>query len=398
MQAVILAAGKSTRTSPLTVNKPKPLLKVLDKTVMEHNLDQLHGIVDEVIIIVGFMKEAIIERFGSFYKGMKLVYVEQKEQLGTGHALLAAKPFLKDRFIVMGGDDLFCKKDIEALVRHKCAVLVQKVDDITRFGAVIVEKGKVKEIIEKPATQIDAYANTGMYVLDKSLFDIELKKSPRGEYELVDYVTALAKKGLVEYELVKGYWISIGYPWHYLEANVAFLRMIKESKIDKSAIVEQNVTMKGIVVIGKNTIIKSGSYIEGPVFIGDDCEVGPCAFLRKDTILMDKVRTRGEIVDSVLMDNVTAKHNCYLGHSVVGEKTNIAAGTITADYRHDSGTNKTLIKGVKVDTGRKKLGAFIGDNVRLGIGTLIYPGRKIWPNQTTTPGQIVKEDLFEVEH
>jgi bifunctional UDP-N-acetylglucosamine pyrophosphorylase/glucosamine-1-phosphate N-acetyltransferase len=398
MQAVILAAGRSTRTYPLTVNRPKPLLKVLDKTVMEHNLDQLHGIVDEVIMIVGFMKEAIIEKFGSFYKGMKLFYAEQKEQLGTGHALMTAKPFLKDRFIVMGGDDLFCKQDIEALIKHKCAVLVQKVDDITRFGAVMVEKNKVKEIIEKPATQIDAYANTAMYILDKSVFDIELKRSPRGEYELTDCITALAKKGAVGYEVVKGYWISIGYPWQYLEANVAFLHMIKGSKIDKSAVIEQNVTMKGLVVIGKNTIIKSGTYIEGPVFIGDDCEIGPNAFLRKDTILMDKVRTRGEIVDSVLMDSCTAKHCCYIGHSVIGKNVNYAAGTITADYRHDSGTNKTLIKGVKVDTGRKKLGAFIGDNVRLGIGTLIYPGRKIWPNQTTAPGQIVKEDLVETEH
>jgi bifunctional UDP-N-acetylglucosamine pyrophosphorylase/glucosamine-1-phosphate N-acetyltransferase len=350
MQAVILAAGKSTRTSPLTVNKPKPLLKVLDKTVMEHNLDQLHGIVDEVIIIVGFMKEAIIERFGSFYKGMKLVYVEQKEQLGTGHALLAAKPFLKDRFIVMGGDDLFCKKDIEALVRHKCAVLVQKVDDITRFGAVIVEKNKVKEIIEKPKEQIDAYANTAMYILDKSVFDIELKKSPRGEYELTDYITALAKKGLVEYELVKGYWISIGYPWHYLEANVAFLRMIKESKIDKSAIVEQNVTMKGLVVVGKNTIIKSGTYIEGPVFIGDDCAVGPCAYLRPDTILMNNVRTRGEHYDVVIMDGTTSKHPCYLCHSVIGERCNIGYGTLTADYRHDAGENWTMVNGMKFNT------------------------------------------------
>jgi len=395
MQAVILAAGKSTRTYPLTVNRPKHLLKVLDRTILEHTLDQLHGLVDEVVIVVGFRKDAIIERFGSFYKGMKLFYAEQKEQLGTGHALMSAKPFLKDRFLVIGGEDMFSKQDIAAMSKHKCAILVQKVDDITRFGAVVVEKSKVKEIIEKPATQIDAYANTAVYMLDKSVFDIELKKSARGEYELTDYITALAKKGLVEYEVVKDYWVSIGYPWQYLEANVAFLHMMKESKIDKSAIVEQNVTMKGVVVIGKNTIIKSGTYIEGPVFIGDDCVIGPNAYLRPDTILMDKVRTRAEIVDSVLMDSVTAKHCSYIGHSVIGEKTNYAAGCITADYRHDSGTNKTLVKGLKVDTGRKKLGAFIGDNVRLGIGTLIYPGRKIWPNQTTMPGQVVKEDIVD---
>ncbi|MBN1544483.1 NTP transferase domain-containing protein [Candidatus Woesearchaeota archaeon] len=395
MQAVILAAGKSTRTYPLTVNRPKPMLKVLDRTIMEHNLDQLHGLVDEVIIIVGFMKEEVMERFGSFYRGMRLLYAEQKEQLGTGHALQAAKPFLGGKFIVLYGDDLYSRQDLEAVLRHDYAFLVREVEDVTPFGAVVVEGSRVKEIVEKPKTSISRYANVGGFVFDKSIFEMGLERTERGEYELTDYATALAKKGELSFEVVRDYWLPLGYPWNYLEANVFLLRRISEARIDKSAVVEDGVTMKGVVVIGKNTVIKAGTYIEGPVFIGDSCEVGPNAYLRPDTVLMDKVRTRAEIVDSVLMDGVTAKHNCYIGHSVIGERTNVAAGTITADYRHDSGTNRTLVKGAKVDSGRKKLGAFIGDNVRLGIGTLIYPGRKIWPNQTTLPGQVVKEDLAD---
>jgi bifunctional UDP-N-acetylglucosamine pyrophosphorylase/glucosamine-1-phosphate N-acetyltransferase len=95
------------------------------------------------------------------------------------------------------------------------------------------------------------------------------------------------------------------------------------------------------------------------------------------------------------MDKATAKHNSYIGHSVIGENCNIACGTVTADYRHDSKSNTTLVQGKKIDTGRRKLGAFIGDNVRTGIGTLIYPGRKIWPNKSTLPGQVVKEDIVD---
>ena len=396
MQAVILAAGKSTRTYPLTVNRPKPLLKVLDKTMIEHNLDQLHGLVDEVIIIVGFRKELVMEKLGSFYKGMKLLFAEQKEQLGTGHALETAKPFLKGKFIVLNGDDIYDKKDIAAMLEHDYAILVKEVESVARrFGAVVVKDNKVKEIIEKPAENISKYANTGVFVFKPDIFNIELKKTERGEYELTDFATGLAKKGLLEYEPVKGFWLPVGYPWNYLEANVEMLHRVKAKQIDETAVIEDNVTIKGIVIIGKNTLIKSGTYIEGPVFIGDDCEIGPNAYIRKDTILMDKVRTRAEIVDSVLMDNTTAKHTSYIGHSVIGENCNIAAGTITADYRHDAGSNKTLIKGEKVDTGRKKLGAFIGDNVKLGIGTLIYPGRKIWPNKTTLPGEIVKQDIVD---
>ncbi len=395
MQAVILAAGRSTRIHPLTVHKPKPMLQVLDKTIMEHNLDQLHGLVDEVIIIVGFKKELIMDKLGSFYKGMKLFYAEQKEQLGTGHALLAAKPFLKDKFIVMYGDDLHARIDLAAVLDHDYALLVREVEDVTPFGAVVVEDGKVKKIVEKPDTNISKYANVGGFVMDPDIFRIELEKTKRGEYELTDYASELAKTGKLGYEVVKGYWLPVGYPWNYLEANVSLLKMITESKIDKTAVVEDNVTMNGIVVVGKNTVIKSGTYIEGPVFIGDNCEIGPCAYLRPDTIIMNDVRTRAEIVDSVLMNGVTAKHSCYLGHSVIGENVNIAAGTVTADYRHDGEHNFTLIKGKKINSRRKKLGAFIGDNARLGIGTSIYPGRKIWPDQTTLPGEVVKEDIFD---
>ncbi|MFH1064455.1 MAG: bifunctional sugar-1-phosphate nucleotidylyltransferase/acetyltransferase [Candidatus Woesearchaeota archaeon] len=394
MQAVIMAAGKSTRTYPLTVNRPKPLLEVLDKTVLEHNLDQLDGIVDEVIIIVGFMKDAIIERFGASYKSMKLLYAEQKEQLGTGHALMTARPFLKEKFIVLNGDDLYSRRDIAAVMEHDYAILVRKVEDVRAFGAVIIEDGKVKRIVEKPDTHISDYANSGGFVFDTDIFRIELEKTVRGEYELTDYATALARQGKLEYEVIKGLWLPIGYPWNYLEANVALLNLIEKSSTDKTATIEDGVTMKGIVVIGRNTIIRSGTYIEGPVYIGADCEVGPHAYLRKDTILLDGVRTRAEIIDSVLMKGATAKHTCYLGHSVIGENANIGAGTVTADYRHDGKNNMTLIKGAKVDSGRRKLGAFIGDDARLAIGTMIYPGRKVWPGKGTLPGQVVDKDIM----
>ncbi len=95
------------------------------------------------------------------------------------------------------------------------------------------------------------------------------------------------------------------------------------------------------------------------------------------------------------MDNTTSKHTSYAAHSVIGEHVNIGAGTITADYRHDGKNNITIVNGNKIDTGRRKLGAFIGDNVNTGIGTLIYPGRKLWPGTYTSPGEIVKIDKVE---
>ena len=98
MQAVILAAGKSTRTYPLTLTRPKPLLKVANKALIEHNLDNLNGIVDEAIIVIGYKKDLIKKHIGKKYKNIKIRYVVQKQQLGTGHAVLTVERYVKTGF------------------------------------------------------------------------------------------------------------------------------------------------------------------------------------------------------------------------------------------------------------------------------------------------------------
>lgn len=398
VQAVIMCAGKSTRTYPLTVNKPKPLLKVIDRSILEHNLDQLVGIADEVILVVGFMKEMIWSHIGDSYKDMKITYVEQKEQLGTGHVLIIIEENIKDEFILMPGDDLFIKEDILKLMKHKYACLAKEVDDPQNFGIFVTKDGVITDIEEKPKQPKSNLANTACWKVDKKIIELmkSSEKTERGELEATCALGKLIKSEKVAC-VSADLWLPVGYPWKYLEANVALLRRLAEQNPQgkNEGKVEDNVSIKGTVFIGKNTIIKSGTVIEGPVFIGDDCEVGPQAYIRKDSILMDKVRTRAEIYDAVLNDGVTAKHTSYIAHSVIGDNSNIAAGTVTADYRHDAGNNWSLVKGKKMCTGRRKLGTFTGENVKTGIGTLIYPGRKLWPNATTLPGQVVKEDIMD---
>jgi bifunctional UDP-N-acetylglucosamine pyrophosphorylase/glucosamine-1-phosphate N-acetyltransferase len=395
MKAVIMAAGKGERCYPLTLTRPKPMLKIMDKTVLEHNLEQLNGLVDEAIIIVGYKKEMIKEKFKKKYKKIKITFVEQEKQLGTAHALMQAEKFVKGKFILMNGDDLFSRTDIEKCLLHDYCVLGYEVKDPERFGIIYCDKKNVKQIVEKDENPKSNLANIGLYVLDEKIFEIlkTIKKTKRNEYELPTAINELAKNKKVSCVRVDDYWLPITFPWNYLEANVFMLNKMRKRQINGK--VEHDVAIKGKVFIGDGTIIKSGTYIEGPVYIGDDCEIGPNAFIRKDTIIMDMVRTRAEIVDSVLMEGVTAKHVCYLGHSVIGENSNIGASTISADYRHDTKENMTIVNGKKVNTHRRKLGSFIGDNVNTGIGTLIYPGRKIWPNLGTLPGEIVSKDKTE---
>ena len=391
IQAVIMAAGKSTRTWPLTLTKPKPLLKVMNKEIIKHNLDALQGLVGEVIIIVGFKKEMIIEEIGHKYGKLKIRYAEQKTQLGTGHALKYVEKLIKGKFIVMGGDDIFSKKDIKACLRHKYAVLGCKVEDPGRFGVFVVKGKEVKKVVEKPKKFVSGIANAGLYVFDKSVFKFKLRKSQRGEYEIIDHINALIKKERVVCENVKGRWLSVGYPWDLIEANSV---LVSEMKNDIKGKVEKNVIVKGKLKAGKGTKILSGTYIKGNVIIGENCLIGPNCYLRGNTSIGNgcHIGQAVEIKNSVIMDNAKVPHLSYIGDSVIGENSNLGAGTITANLKHDNKNVRSVVKGKIVDTGRRKLGTIIADDVHTGINTTIYPGRKIWPGVSTLPGEIIDKD------
>ncbi len=391
IQAVIMAAGKSTRTWPLTLTKPKPLLKVMNKEIIKHNLDALQGLVGEVIIIVGFKKEMIIEEIGHKYGKLKIRYAEQKTQLGTGHALKYVEKLIKGKFIVMGGDDIFSKKDIKACLRHKYAVLGCKVEDPGRFGVFVVKGKEVKKVVEKPKKFVSDIANAGLYVFDKSVFKFKLRKSQRGEYEIIDYINALIKKERVVCENVKGRWLSVGYPWDLIEANSV---LVSEMKNDIKGKVEKNVIVEGKLKAGKGTKILSGTYTKGNVIIGENCLIGPNCYLRGNTSIGNgcHIGQAVEIKNSIIMDNAKVPHLSYIGDSVIGKNSNLGAGTITANLKHDNENVRSVVKGKIVDTGRRKLGTIIADDVHTGINTTIYPGRKIWPGVSTLPGEIIDKD------
>jgi len=162
MQAVILAAGKSTRTYPLTIAKPKPLLKVANKTLLEHNLDSISGIADEALLVVGYKKNLIKGCIGNRYKNIKISYIEQKQQLGTGNALLAAEDNIKNEFILLHADDIYSREDFKNVLKHKYSILTAKVKNPEAFGVIIKKNGMLAELIEKPQKFISNLNNTGL--------------------------------------------------------------------------------------------------------------------------------------------------------------------------------------------------------------------------------------------
>lgn len=397
MQAIIMAAGKSTRTYPLTLTRPKPLLPVANKPILAWHLDGLKGLVDEVVVIVGYRKDQIIAAFGNEYDGIRLTYVEQTEQRGTGHAVLQCAEHIHGPFMAFNGDDLYDPRDVRnlAAAEHPSA-LVKYVEDPRLYGIYeVTEENRVVRLVEKPVEIFSHLANIGAYKFWPDVFDIlrTTPESPRGEIEITSAIETLARDADFRVVPTEGYWLPIGYPWHLLDANAYMLENHFEPVVEGgvSALAELN----GAVAVGKGTTIRAGVVIDGPVMIGENCSIGPNCWLRPGTTIGNgcRVGQGSEIKNSILFDGAAAPHLNYVGDSVLGEKTNLGCGTVTANYRHDATHHKSVVGRKLIDTGRKKLGAIMGDHVHTGINTSIYPGRKMWPHTSTLPGEVVRKDI-----
>lgn len=172
MQAVFLAAGLGTRLKPITYHIPKPMIRVAGKNLLEHNLDQLPNEIDEIIIVVGHLSEQIENHFGKEYKGRKVKYIKQRKFLGTCYALGLCKDVLKDRFLVIMGDDIYCRSDIEECLKFPQAMLAKEISGKFIGGRIKFNKsGHLEDIIEGTHKRKKSLVNTGLYVINKHFFD-----------------------------------------------------------------------------------------------------------------------------------------------------------------------------------------------------------------------------------
>lgn len=401
MKAVILAAGKGTRLKPFTSTKQKHLLPVAGRPFLHFLIENLRkaGFEDKDIgIVVGNKKEQIEE----FLKVNKIDarMIEQKEQLGTAHALQHAKDFVgNEDFVVMMGDNLYSSEDMAEISKQK-DVCISGAEHARpeQFGALIIEDNYLRGIIEKQkrveSTAGPVLVNTGLYKFTPKVFEFleKLERSDREEFELTDAVSALAKEGPVSVHKAKGYWVDFTYPWHVFDAN-EFLLNRMEGKIEGR--VSDKATVNGKVVIEEGAEILPNVHIEGPVYISKGCKVGPNCNLRPGTFLGENVRIGNgcDIKNSIIMKNSTAAHLNYVGDSVIGENCNLGAGTNIANLRFDNEHVKVSVNGERVSSGRRKLGCFIGDNVKTGINCSIMPGVVIKENSIVPPHTLVNKDI-----
>lgn len=395
LSLVILAAGKGTRFLPLTAATPKPLLKVAGKAPLEYTIESLLPSINELILVVGYLKEKFVQYFGDSYKGVPIKYVEQTEQRGTAHALITAGEVISnERFILTYGDDLYEKQVFENLLDQNLAVVGMIEENWQSFGVLKVKNNNtLDEIVEKPQTFVGNLVNIGVYLLSKQIFSYksQVTESIRGELELTDLVSFFARENEINVVEVKSGWTPLSYPWNLLNANKDKILEIEDERL---GIIEEGVTIKGKLRLGKGSIIKSGAYLEGNFIIGENCVIGPNCALSEFVQMGDNVLIGNavEVKRSLLGNNVNIKHLSYIADSILGNSVNIGGGTITANLRHDQTTVRVMTNGQLIDSGMQKLGAIFGDGVKTGINTSLNPGVKLASGITTLPGEVVNKD------
>ncbi len=389
MKAVILAAGEGKRMRPLTAVRPKVMLPIANRPIVEHTLLELiEAGIKDFIFIVGYGSQQVRNYFGDGSRwSVNIEYSEQRKQLGTADALRFVAGAVQDKFLVINGDIIVSHEDIMALMAaERSTMSVIEVENPEGLGVVEVEGDRITGIHEKAAKPPTNLANAALYLFTPAIFDAieKTEKSPRGEYELTDSLKLLMESGEGLYYRVLNSWLDMSYPWDLLRGNE---EKLKDIELHNHGTVDAGATLKGPVLIGEDTLIRAGAYIQGPVIIGSGCDIGPNCYIRPTTAIGNgcHIGNGVEIKNSIIMNGSKVPHLSYVGDSIIGENCNLGAGTKVANLRLD----KKNIRARGIDTGRRKLGAIIGDNVQTGINVSLNVGTVIGDGAFIGPGAVV---------
>ncbi|HOJ95811.1 MAG TPA: sugar phosphate nucleotidyltransferase [Methanospirillum sp.] len=391
---VILAAGEGKRMRPLTGSRPKVMLPIAGRPMLEHLINAVveTGITD-FIIVVGYGESAVRNYFGDGgIRGISIRYVTQKHQLGTGDALMTVAPHVNSPFLLLNGDMILHAADIKTMLHTPAPAMgVFTSSHPQDYGVVTMEADVITGLEEKSLHPPSDLINAGMYLFEPGIFDHlrTITSSPRGELELTDALMTYIEHGTLRGVHLE-YWADMGSPWDLLGVHEEMMKTIEP---EQKGVIEAGVTIHGNVQIGSGTVILAGSYIEGPCIIGSDCRIGPHAYIRPGTAIGNSchIGHSSEIKNSIIMDRTNVPHFSYVGDSIIGSGCNLGAGTKIANLRHDKGT--IIIGGS--DTRRRKFGAVIGDDVLFGINCSVNVGSVIGNHCRIGPHALVEGILHD---
>ena len=374
MKAVVMAGGEGSRLRPLTCNRPKPMVPVCNKPVMEHIVELLkrHG-VDQIIVTLHYLANEIISYFGDGTDwGTQMIYSVEDEPLGTAGSVKKVEPYFNDTFIIISGDSLTDFDLSQAVEFHRekgaiATLVLTRVPNPLEFGVVVTNgEGRVRHFLEKPSwgEVFSDTVNTGIYVLEPDIFDFMQADTP------LDFSKELFPRLLEENQpiygyVAAGYWSDIGNLEQYRQAHqdlfdgkvkalIPGKRHSRDVWIGEGTEIPPGVELRGPAVIGRNCRIKEGAVIEEMTAIGDNC------------LIEERVAIRRSIV---------------WGNAYVGRGARI--------------TSSTVCRGVTIKGGSVLSdGVTLGDKCFVGSGAVIHPQVRVWPDKNIEAGATVSMNLI----
>jgi glucose-1-phosphate thymidylyltransferase len=394
VQAVILTAGEGTRLRPLTASRVKGMITIANKPILEYVINALaQNNIRDIIMVVGYKKERIMAYFedGTDFN-VKIQYVDQKKQLGTGHALMQAQPLIKDRFIVLPGDNIIAPDGISKLLEKNQAdasMLLTRSDNPSKYGVVGMVGNTVEHIVEKPEItgdlltkgvpsifslalwehqekSISNIISTGIYQFKRDVFKILDNIMAEQKYSLTELIQYMITNNMKVTGLKTKTWADAVYPWDILDMNAVVLQEVKMAKRGR---IEHGAIIRPPVDIGEDTVIRSNSYIMGPVVIGSGCEIGPNAVIMPSTSIGNNVTINPftEIRHSIVMDDCRIGSSSMVSHSVISTGSTVGSNFIAESVKQE----------IKLKTQQyeiKNIGSIIGEDSIVGHNVVFIPG------------------------
>ncbi len=375
MKAVVMAGGEGSRLRPLTIRRPKPMVPIAGKPVMEHILHLLkrHGI-NEVVVTVQYLASNIEDYFGNGSQwGMHITYSREDVPLGTAGSVKNAEDQLTEPFLVISGDALTDYDLTDLLKYHNekkslATLLLAHVPNPLEYGVIITnEDGHITQFLEKPSwgEVFSDTINTGIYVLDPKIFSY-FEKNKQFDFSQ-ELFPMMLRQGdpLFGYVAPGGYWCDVGSLSEYMRANADILQGNVDLPIDAKNIGDNIWCEEGVD-------INADAQIYGPVYLGRDCRVRGGAIIHGPSMIGSYtiIDERAQVDRSIVWNNSYIGDRAELRGAIVGSSSNIKSKSVMFE------------------------GSVIGDNSIIQDGAIIQPSVKIWPDKEVEAGAVVNTSII----
>lgn len=400
VQAVILAAGESSRFRPLSENHHKSLIRICGKELVRHTVESaLSSGINEIILVHAPGQEPAFMKALSDFND-KIKYVVQPEPKGMGNALKCAEKYLKGQFFLLNADRYDAGKYIKVMMEKSGKIGAEMVLLLTgtatpwKYGIAgfdMKNPERITSVTEKPeqGSEPSDKRIVGVYLLPSDFIEY-YNSVEEHQYAFEDALNIYAQKKYCGAFFVEKEPSSAKYAFDLLD-TAKFLTSLLESRISDTAKIGKNAVIEGNVFIGENSRIFENAVIKGPVYIGNNCTIGNNALIRENSVLEDGVviGTNSEVTRSVFLEGAHL-HSGFAGDSIIGKNCRLGASFITANRRLDRANVKFLVKGELIDSGKSFLGCIVGEGTKAGIKASTMPGAIVGCNCIIGSGTEVK--------